>query len=191
MIANNLNFKCCYFFVLSKSGPVIHSNNKCRSPVWMILKRTCKINEVFTTVTTRRSENDNTYQALNLSTNSPSMSRQAGNCKSFTSTHYLADWFIYPAPWQVNPILHSSSYPTHIPFIPRESTLLFLRYNKFKILPWKSKVKVMVEIKVERHQLSVISYWLTPLLVHVNRPFHSWDTKCSKFDIENLRWRWN
>ena len=93
MISNNLNFKCCYFFVLSKSGPVIHSNHKCRSPVWMILKRTCKINEVFTTVTARRSENNNTHQALNLSTNSPFMSRQAGNCKSFTSTHYLADLF--------------------------------------------------------------------------------------------------
>ena len=53
----------------------------------------------------------------------------------------------------VNPIVHPTSYPTHIPFIPSESTLPFVRYSNFNNLPWKSKVKVMGEVKVESHNM--------------------------------------
>ena len=36
---------------------------------------------------------------------------------------------------------------THIPFVPCQSALLFLRYSIFKIWPWKSRVKVMGEVQ--------------------------------------------
>ena len=76
---------------------------------------------------------------------------------------------------------------THIPFVPCQSALPFLRYSIFKIWPWKSKVKAMVEVKVPSHKVGVTSYRLTSLSFHVNRPSHSWDTAFSKFDLENPR----
>ena len=78
---------------------------------------------------------------------------------------------------------------THIPFIPCQSALPFLRCDFFKFLPWKFKVKVMVEVKVENHKVGATSYQLTSLLFHVNRPSHSWDTAFSKYDLENPRSR--
>ena len=78
---------------------------------------------------------------------------------------------------------------THIPFIPCQSAIPFLRYDFFKIWPWKSKVKAMVEVKVQSHKVGVTSYRLTSLSFHVNRPSHSWDTAFSKFDLENPRSR--
>ena len=80
---------------------------------------------------------------------------------------------------------------THIPFVPCQSALPFLRYSIFKIWPWKSKVKVMGEGNVESHKVGVTSYQLTSLLFHVNQLFHSWDTAFSKFDLENPRSRSN
>ena len=77
----------------------------------------------------------------------------------------------------------------HIPFVPCQSAIPFLRYDFFKIWPSKSKVMVMVEVKVENHKVSVTS--LASLSFHVNRLFHSRDIKFSKFDLENPRWRWN
>ena len=50
---------------------------------------------------------------------------------------------------------------THIPLIPCQSAIPFLRYDFFKIWPWKSKVKIMVEVKVESHRVGVTSYHLT------------------------------
>ena len=88
---------------------------------------------------------------------------------------------------KVNTIVHPTSYPTHIPFVPSESTLPFLRYSNFNILPWKSKVKVMAEVKIWSHNVSITSYWLASLSFHVNGPSHSWDTAFSKFDLENPR----
>ena len=83
----------------------------------------------------------------------------------------------------------SNILSTHIPLILCQSAIPFLRYNFFKIWPWKSKVKVMVEVKVESHKMGVISYRLTSLPFIVNRPSHSWDTAFSKFDLENSRSR--
>ena len=41
---------------------------------------------------------------------------------------------------------------------------------------------------VESHKVGVTtSYRFTSLSFHVNRPFHSWDTAFSKFDLENPR----
>ena len=75
----------------------------------------------------------------------------------------------------------------HIPFVPCQSALPFLRYSIFKIWPWKSKVKVMGEVDIESHKVDVASYRLTFLSFHADRPSHSWDTTFSKFDLENPR----
>ena len=83
----------------------------------------------------------------------------------------------------------SNILSTHIPLIPCELAIPFLRYDFFKIWPWKSKVKVMVEAIVESHKVGVTSYRLTSLSFHVNRPTHSSDTAFSKFDPENPRSR--
>ena len=184
---------------------------------------------------TRRSENDNTPQPLDQWTNSPFIGQQAGNCKSFILTHYLADLFAMHrghAP-KVNPIVHPTSYPfhstwvdppipklqqfqyltlkiqgqghgwgqslksqcesnilsTHIPFVPCQSAIPFLRFDFFKIWPWKSKVKVMEEVNIESHNIGPKFCQLKSLLFHVNLPSHSWDTAFSKFDLENPRSR--
>ena len=63
----------------------------------------------------------------------------------------------------------------HIPFVPCWSALPFLRYSNFKNWPWKFKVKVMGEVKVQSHNVSLTSYQLTSLWFHVNRSSHSWE----------------
>ena len=81
----------------------------------------------------------------------------------------------------------SNILSTHILFVPCQSAIPFLRYNFFKIWPWKSKVKVMSEVKVWSHNVSLTFYQLTSLSFHVNRPSHSWYTTFSNFDLENPR----
>ena len=56
-------------------------------------------------------------------------------------------------------------------------------------LPWKSKIKVMGEVKVWSHNVSLTFYRLTSLSFHVNQPSHSWNTAVSKFDLEYPRSR--
>ena len=62
-------------------------------------------------------------------------------------------------------------------------------YCYWKIWPWKSKVKVMVEVNVESHTMGPTFYRLTSLSFQVNQPSHSWDTAFSDFDLENPRLR--
>ena len=50
---------------------------------------------------------------------------------------------------------------THIPFVPCQSALPFLRYSILKIWPWKSKVKVMGEVDIESHNMGPTFYRLT------------------------------
>ena len=78
---------------------------------------------------------------------------------------------------------------THTPFVACWSALPFLRYSYFKNWPWKSKVKVMVEVKVQSHKVSLTSYRLVSLSFHVDRPSHSWDTTISNIDVKNSRLR--
>ena len=78
---------------------------------------------------------------------------------------------------------------TNIPFVPCQSAIPFLRYDFFKFWPWKSKVKVMGEVDIKSHSMGPTFYRLTSLSFHVNRPFHSWDTAFSIFDLENPRSR--
>ena len=75
----------------------------------------------------------------------------------------------------------SNILSTHIPLIPCQSAIPFLRYDFFKIWPWKSKVKVTCEGNVESHKVGVTSYRLS---FHVNRPFHSWDTAFSNLTLK-------
>ena len=51
--------------------------------------------------------------------------------------------------------------------------LPFLRYSNFKIWPWKSRAKVMGEVRIQSHNVGLTSYRLTSLLFHVNRASHS------------------
>ena len=106
-------------------------------------------------------------------------------------SHWPITWLIYlPCTVaKVNPIVHPTWYLTHIPFIPSKSTLPFLSYSNFNILLSKSKVKVMGEVKVWSHNVTLTFYQLTSLSFHVNRPSHSWDMTFSKFDLENPRSR--
>ena len=76
-----------------------------------------------------------------------------------------------------------------IPFVPYWSALPFLRYSYFKNSPWKSKVKVIGEVKVQSHNVSQTSHRLTSLWFHVNQPSHSWDKAFSKFNLEYPRSR--
>ena len=68
----------------------------------------------------------------------------------------------------------SNILSTHVPFVPCQSALPFLRYSIFKIWPWKSRAKVMGEVTNQSHNVGLTSYRLTSLLFNVNRPSHSW-----------------
>ena len=77
----------------------------------------------------------------------------------------------------------SNILSTRIPFVSCQSAIPFLRYDFFKIWPWKSKVKIMGEGNVESHNMGPRFYRLTSLSFHVNRPSHSW------YDFFNI-WPW-
>ena len=79
----------------------------------------------------------------------------------------------------------SNILSTHIPLVPCQLALPYLRYSIFKIWPWKSKVKVIAQ----GHKVGITPYRLISLSFHVNRPSHSRDAAISKFDVENSRSR--
>ena len=70
-------------------------------------------------------------------------------------------------------------------FIPCQSGIQFLSYDFSKIWPWKSRVKVMGEVKVESHNMGPTFNRLTSLSFHVDQASHSWVPTFSKFDLEN------
>ena len=78
----------------------------------------------------------------------------------------------------------SNILSTSVPFVPCQSGIPFVSYDFFKIWPWKSRAKVIGEVTVQSNNVSLASYRLTSLSLHVNRPSHSWDTAFSKFDLE-------
>ena len=79
----------------------------------------------------------------------------------------------------------SNILSTHIPLVPCQLALLFLRYSIFKVWPWKSKVKVIAQ----DHKEGIPPYRFISFSFLVNWPSHSWDTAILKFDIENSRSR--
>ena len=80
----------------------------------------------------------------------------------------------------------SNILSTHIPLVPCQSAIPFLRYDFW---PWKSKVKVMKEVNIESHNMGPTFCRLKSLPFHVNLPSHSWNTAFSNFDLENPRSR--
>ena len=68
-------------------------------------------------------------------------------------------------------------YPTHIPFIPSELTLPFLSYSNFNILPSKYKVKVIGEVKVWSHNVSLtfLSTYIPVVPCQLAIPFLRYD----------------
>ena len=76
------------------------------------------LNRQHNTKQTRRSENDDTPQPLDQWTNSPFIGQQIGN------------WSICHALCPIRkPIVHPTLYPTHISFIPSQSSFPFLKYG--------------------------------------------------------------
>ena len=69
---------------------------------------------------------------------------------------------------------------THIPFVPCQSALPFLRYSIFKIWPCIFKVKVMGEGNVESHKVGVTSYrpWKSKVKV-------KWPWCCTTTGLDN------
>ena len=63
----------------------------------------------------------------------------------------------------------------HMPFISCQAGNPFLRYNSWKIWPWKSKIKVIGRSKLKVRSLSFLA----------NRTPCSWDAAIPKFDLEN------
>ena len=74
-----------------------------------------------------------------------------------------------------------TSYPTHIPFVPYQLALSFLRYGYLKMWPWKSKVKVIGQVKSRGHTTSSTSIRCISFLFHINQPNHSCDMTNSMF----------
>ena len=102
---------------------------------------------VFLTEWTRRSENDDTPQPLDLWTNSPFIGQQVGN---WSICHALCNH--KEAHCASNIVSNSHlfhSKPIELP-IPKIWLL--------KIWPWKYKVKVRGEVKVLSHNLGLTSY---------------------------------
>ena len=73
----------------------------------------------------------------------------------------------------------------HFSFVPCQSGIPFLSYDFLKILPWKSRVKVMGGVTVHSQNVGLTSYRFTSLSFHVNQASHSWVTTFWKFDLEN------
>ena len=79
----------------------------------------------------------------------------------------------------------SNILSTHIPLVPCQSVLPFLRYSIFEIWLWESKVKV----KAEGNKIGIIPYRLISLSFYVDWSSYSWNTANLKVDIENPRSR--
>ena len=78
----------------------------------------------------------------------------------------------------------SNIISTHIPFVPCQSALPFLRYSIFEIWPWKWRVKVMGEVTFQSHNVGLTCYRLISLSFHVKSalPF-------LRYSIFNI-WPW-
>ena len=65
----------------------------------------------------------------------------------------------------------SNIQSTHIPFAPCQLGIPCLSDDFLKSLPWKSRVKVIKEVTVQRHNMGLTSYLLLKSISsHVNRP---------------------
>ena len=74
-------------------------------------------------------------------------------------------------------------------FVSRQSDHFWLRYSKFCIWPWKSKVKVMAKVKPDGHIWAVEFNRYVCFSFRGNRTIFGWDIANSVFDLENSRSR--
>ena len=125
--------------------------------------------------------------ALDQWTNNQFIGQQAGNCNSFIVTYYLADLFaMHHGPRSIPLCIQHHIQLTSLSFqVSRPSHSWDIAISIFYIK--KSKVKLMVEVNVENHNMCPTFYQLTSLWFQVNQPSHSWGTSFSKFDLENPR----
>ena len=102
------------------------------------------------------------------------MGQQVGNCKI---SHWPITWPIYlPCTVTQEQAHHESDIVSnsHL-FYSKSINLPIPIIWLLKIWPWKSKVKVMGEVKVLSHNLSPTSYRLTFFWFHVNSPSYCYD----------------
>ena len=110
-----------------------------------------------------------------LSTHIPFFPCQSGI--PFLSYDFFKIW-----PWKSRVKVHPiDSHPFRSMSIGHPIPKLRLLQN----LTWKSRVKVMGEVTLQSQNGGLISYRLTFLSPHANRPSYSWHTAFSKFDLEN------
>ena len=74
-------------------------------------------------------------------------------------------------------------------FVPWQSDHFWLRYSKFHIWPWKSKVKVMAKAKPDGHIWALEFYQYVCFSFRGNRTIFGWDIANSIFDLEKSRSR--
>ena len=123
---------------------------------------------------TRRSGNDCTPQPHDQWRSSPFMSQQVGNCKSFTLTHYSMFLPCTVAQEQAQHCASNIVSNSHI-YHSNSIDLPIPKIWLLKIWPWKSKVKVLGEFKVQSHNLGPRSYRLTSFWFHVNPASYSYN----------------
>ena len=79
---------------------------------------------------------------------------------------------------------------THLLFVPCQSAIPFLRYDFFQTWPWKSKVKFMVEVKVEGHKVGVIFYRRTSLSNYPSIPETQTFLNLTFKSKVKVKWQW-
>ena len=76
---------------------------------------------------------------------------------------------------------------THIPFVPCQSTIPFLRKSYFKLWSWNFKINVMDVNKGKGHIVGPVSYQFASFSFHINQTNNSRHTAISKFDLEKSK----
>ena len=75
---------------------------------------------------------------------------------------------------------HGHEWTTHIPFVPCQLAVTFLRWRYFKLLPRNFKVKVMGVVEGQGHTVCPLSYQFASFSFHTNQTNNSSDTAISK-----------
>ena len=123
--------------------------------------------------------------ALDRWTNSPFIGQQAGNCKSFTSTHYLADWFaMHHGPRSI-PLCIQHHIQLMIPFIPSQSTLPEIHQFQCFTLKiqgqghrWGQSLKSQCECNILSTRIPFVPcQWALPFLRYSIFRFWPWKSK--------------
>ena len=108
------------------------------------------------------------------------------------TSRWHADIWSHPGHYRVAPYTSSWSPKGHghghewPPVVQCQLTLLFLRYDCFKIWPWKFKVKGIAKVKPDVCICCLEFNRYVCLSFHGNRTIFGWDMTNFIFDDENL-----